>query len=177
MLIPPPTLNTLAPLLSPAHVYTHIFQHTGHVTRWNNDWYSQLSSLFNRNTITTVARSQMQAVDWVRDTIQRERIDCHWQEVPTVLFANTDGDEHLRRLRAEREACRVVGWHDVMQEAWGFVAPQHLGGGRGDKAGGVGEDNHGRAGTAVPVNQCLVFPNGSGQLDPIKVCGWVNGCM
>ncbi len=111
------------------------------------------------------------AVDWVRDTINREHIDCDWQEVPTVLFATDEKDEkHLRKLRAEREACRGVGWHDVVQEAWGFVAPQHNGG-RSDKAGGVGDAGMGGNRHAVPVNQCLVFPNGSGQLDPIKV-GW-----
>lgn len=138
----------------------------GHVSRWHDDWYSELASMFGRTTARTVAASQAAAVAWVRDTVTREYIQCGFREVPTVVFAADEEEAGLRRLRQEREACRLVGLDDAQAQAWGFRAPA-------DKVGAVGGGLSGPGGVGqdvrLPVNQCLVLPTGSAQLDPLQV--------
>lgn len=141
-----------------AHATSNV---TGHVSHWHDDWYSELASMFGRTTARTAATSQAAAVAWVRDTVAREHIQCGFREVPTVLFAADEDDASLRRLRREREACRLVGLDDAQAQAWGFKAPA-------DKAGGV-ED------IRLGVNQCLVL-GGSAQLDPLQVRLMLCGC-
>lgn len=137
---------------------------TGHVGRWHDDWYSDLAAMLGRITARTAAASQAAAVSWVRDTVAREILQCGFRELPTVVFAADENEASLLRLRREREACRLLGLDDAQAQAWGFAAPA-------DKAGGVGDDTRGLSGQDIrlPVNQCLVLPTGSAQLDPVQV--------
>lgn len=69
---------------------------TAHLTYSLGDRYSDLEQEFGVQKARKIMESHRAAIDWIRDTVERERIACHLKTVDGYLFAHpSDTDETL----------------------------------------------------------------------------------
>lgn len=70
---------------------------TGHLTCVLDARYVDLEKTYDIDTARLVAQSHNAAIEWVNNTININRIDCHFKRVDGYLFAHeTDSNENLQ---------------------------------------------------------------------------------
>jgi len=80
---------------------------TAHLTYSLGDRYSDLEQLFGEEKTRLIGESHKAAIDFIKATISREQIECHFKTVDGYLFAHpSDTDETLLK---EVETMRRLG--------------------------------------------------------------------
>lgn len=62
---------------------------TAKITYLQQVVYTKIESLTNRKTATMYLKSQLEAIEYLKNIIEKEKIDCDLKKVPSYLFANT----------------------------------------------------------------------------------------
>lgn len=86
---------------------------TAHLMLWNDDYYSELISVYGLSKATLVADSHVKAIEWVEQTVQREGIDCKFTRLDGILFPHDSSPKTLETLDQELEAAHRVGLQGV----------------------------------------------------------------
>lgn len=76
--------------------------------------YQQLLEHFSRDLVKQYAAANSEAIDWLVDLVDRERIDCDLRLTDMYVVAETEKD--LKILRKELKAARIAGLSPVFQE-------------------------------------------------------------
>lgn len=63
---------------------------TAKITYLQQVVYTKIESLTNRKTATMYLKSQLEAIEYLKNIIEKEKIDCDLKKVPSYLFANTE---------------------------------------------------------------------------------------
>lgn len=80
---------------------------TAQITYALDDRYYDLEKIFGTDKATLAAQSHKQALEWIAETVQNERIDCNFRHVEGYLFTDpTDKEENLDK---EFKATRNLG--------------------------------------------------------------------
>ena len=71
---------------------------TAHLTCALDDRYFELEKTFDEATAQLAANSHMAAVEWIANTVEREKINCHFKRVDGYLFLHpSDKKETLEK--------------------------------------------------------------------------------
>lgn len=80
---------------------------TGHLVTALDDRYYKLQALFGDEKTRLIAQSHKAAIDFVEDTVRKEKIDCDFERLDGYLFPDPSDD--TISLRKEYEACTRAG--------------------------------------------------------------------
>lgn len=80
---------------------------TAHLTCALDDRYFELEKMFGREKAKLAADSHTAAIEWIKDTVNREHIDCHFKRVPGYLFLHTNDVKET--LEKEYDATQRAG--------------------------------------------------------------------
>lgn len=95
---------------------------TGKVTAAHGQRYASLKRAVGVERTRMYAEANQRAVDWVRDLVATEGIDCDWQERPAYTY--TSSKAKARSLRSEAEATIEAGLDAHMVH--GLPAPTEM---------------------------------------------------
>jgi len=89
---------------------------TAHLTALVDTRYSRIERSFGMEAARLVARSNLEAIDWIERTARALAIDCDFERVPAYLYSERASD--LDTIRQELDAARDAGLtvsftHDV----------------------------------------------------------------
>ncbi|MCW4467647.1 FAD-dependent oxidoreductase [Flavobacterium sp. MFBS3-15] len=80
---------------------------TAQITYALDDRYYDLEKFFGKENAALAAESHKKALEWIRETVNSENIDCHFMDVDGYLFCHpTDAESNLDK---ELEATQRVG--------------------------------------------------------------------
>lgn len=65
---------------------------TAKITYLQQDIYNKISSLVGEKETSIYLKSQKEAINYLKNIITKEKIDCDLKEVPSYLFATTEDD-------------------------------------------------------------------------------------
>jgi glycine/D-amino acid oxidase-like deaminating enzyme/nitrite reductase/ring-hydroxylating ferredoxin subunit len=80
---------------------------TAKVTVAHNLIYADLADRFDEATAAGYAASQSAALQWIRDTVAREQIDCELEDRDSLVY--TEVADEREKVEAEVEAARAAG--------------------------------------------------------------------
>ena len=88
---------------------------TAQITYALDDRYYDLEKFYGEEKTKLAAQSHLQALQWIKDIVITENIDCNFKDVDGYLFTDpTDKEENLDR---ELEATQRAGLHTAMVSA------------------------------------------------------------
>ncbi|GAQ92792.1 Ubiquinol cytochrome c reductase subunit RIP1 [Klebsormidium nitens] len=101
---------------------------TAHIMKWNDDYYYTLESKFGTHAASLVADSHKKSIDWVKNVVEKENIDCDFQLVPGYLFGHDDDIRHKagpssstrKTLEKEFDAAHRLGLTDTQKVHLGY---------------------------------------------------------
>lgn len=85
---------------------------TAHLTNALDDRYFSLVKLFGTEKASLAAESHTAAIDWIENTIRREKIDCEFMRVDGYLFLHPS--DNMESLNKELESTHKVGLRTEM---------------------------------------------------------------
>ena len=93
---------------------------TAHLTNALDDRYFILEKLFGEEKSRLAAQSHTAAIDWIENTIRREKIDCEFIRLDGYLFL--DPSDNVESLNKELDATRNAGLNtEMLKRAPGIV--------------------------------------------------------
>jgi glycine/D-amino acid oxidase-like deaminating enzyme/nitrite reductase/ring-hydroxylating ferredoxin subunit len=119
---------------------------TAHIMPWFDDYYHLVEKVHGFENAKKVADSYQNAISWIEQTVNEEKIDCDFSRVDGYLFPHDDSTRAHSRLQKEFEACQKLGLNVEMVD--------------------LGSDP-----SSGSISTALRFPN-AGQFNPIK---YLNG--
>jgi glycine/D-amino acid oxidase-like deaminating enzyme len=84
---------------------------TAHLVTALDDRYTHFEKLFGEEDTLLIAQSHKAAIDFVEQTIQQEKIDCHFERVSGHLFRHPSDREDI--LKEELNAAQKAGIHPI----------------------------------------------------------------
>ncbi|XP_024538060.1 uncharacterized protein LOC112348921 [Selaginella moellendorffii] len=86
---------------------------TAHIMPWNDDFYYMLEQQHGAQVVKHVAESHRSAIEWVANTVQEEKLDCHFKRLDGYLFPCNESSTEHDKLQKEFEACKKFGFDSV----------------------------------------------------------------
>jgi glycine/D-amino acid oxidase-like deaminating enzyme/nitrite reductase/ring-hydroxylating ferredoxin subunit len=93
---------------------------TAHISCVLDDHYFELEKLFDKNTAQLVAHSHVAAIEWIADTVEDLKIDCHFKRVDGYLFLNPS--DTAETLEKEYAAAKRAGLTSEMLQSVPSIA-------------------------------------------------------
>ncbi len=91
---------------------------TGKVTIQHDDIYSTLEKKYSLDAAKIYAKSQTSALDFVRNVVKKESIECQLAESTAYLYASSEGD--AKKIEDEYMAALNIGIEAVMLKSPSF---------------------------------------------------------
>ncbi len=88
---------------------------TAHLSFALDDHYYELENIFGEQKAMLTASSHMAAVQWIDETVKREKINCHFKRIPGYLFVSESDNKDT--LMKEFAATKRVGLLTEMLES------------------------------------------------------------